>query len=74
MSSTGATPPSPPPEPPTSRGRTDKRITLAAVAGAHGIKGEVRLKLFSDSIDRLSGQKRLYLGGVARRLLAIREG
>jgi 16S rRNA processing protein RimM len=74
MSSTGASPPSPPPDPPPSRGGRDKRIALAAIAGAHGIKGEVRLKLFSDSIDSLSGHKKLYLGGVARRLLAIREG
>ena len=49
------------------------RIALAAVAGAHGVKGEVRLKLFSDSIDSLSGHNRLYVGGVERRLLSIRE-
>ena len=27
-------------------------MTLAAVAGAHGIGGEVKLKLFSDGLDR----------------------
>ena len=27
----------------------ERRIALAAVAGAHGVKGELRLKLFSDS-------------------------
>jgi 16S rRNA processing protein RimM len=47
---------------------------LAAVAGAHGIKGEVRLKLFSDSVDSLAAQDKLYVGGVERRLLAVRDG
>ena len=49
------------------------RIALAAVVGAHGVKGEVRLKLFSDSIESLSGHVKLYVGGVERRLLSIRE-
>ena len=31
----------------------ERRIALAAVAGAHGVKGEVRLKLFSDSVESL---------------------
>ena len=52
----------------------ERRIALAAVAGAHGIKGEVRLKLFSDSIESLSLQDKLYVGGLERRLLGIREG
>ncbi|MEO7654909.1 MAG: ribosome maturation factor RimM [Sphingomicrobium sp.] len=52
----------------------DKRIALAAVAGAHGIKGEVRLKLFSDSIDSLEAQDRIYVGGEVRRLIAVRAG
>ena len=34
--------------------RGERRIALAAVAGAHGVKGEVRLKLFSDSVDSLA--------------------
>ena len=51
----------------------ERRIALAAVAGAHGVKGEVRLKLFSDSVESLSRQKKLYVGGVERRLLAIRD-
>ncbi len=28
----------------------ESRVTLAAIAGAHGIRGEVRLKLFSESL------------------------
>jgi 16S rRNA processing protein RimM len=51
-----------------------RRIALAAVAGAHGIKGEVRLKLFSESIASLKRHEKLYVGGTERRLLAIREG
>jgi len=38
------------------------RIALAAVAGAHGIKGEVRLKLFG-SLEGLAGQTRVHIGG-----------
>lgn len=56
----------------TSDGRSERRIALAAVAGAHGVKGEIRLKLFSDSVDSLSRHVRLYVGGAERRLLAIR--
>ena len=51
----------------------DKRIALAAVAGAHGIKGELRLKLFSDSAASLSAHENLYVGGVERRLLFVRD-
>jgi 16S rRNA processing protein RimM len=48
---------------------TAKRIALAAVAGAHGIKGEVRLKLFG-SLDGLAEQKIVHIGG---RDLALRQ-
>ena len=39
------------------------RVALAAVAGAHGIKGEVRLKLFSDSVGSLARHPRLFVAG-----------
>lgn len=32
----------------------DKPVTLAAIAGAHGVTGEVRLKLFGESVEALS--------------------
>jgi 16S rRNA processing protein RimM len=32
-------------------------VTLAAVSGAHGVTGEVRLKLFTDSFDSLKQHK-----------------
>src|SRR5919202_570953 len=51
----------------------ERKIALAAVAGAHGVKGEVRLKLFSDSADSLAAHGQLYVGGAKRRLLAIRD-
>ncbi|MEZ5694583.1 MAG: ribosome maturation factor RimM [Altererythrobacter sp.] len=31
----------------------DKPVTLAAVTGAHGVAGEVRLKLFGEGVDAL---------------------
>lgn len=51
----------------------EKRIALAAVAGAHGVKGELRVKLLSEGIDSLSRHAKLYVGGAERRLLSIRE-
>ena len=50
-----------------------RRIPLAAVAGAHGIKGEVRLKLFSGSSESLAQHSKLFVGGTPRRLLAVRD-
>jgi 16S rRNA processing protein RimM len=47
---------------------TDESVALAAVAGAHGIGGEVRLKLFAESADSL---KRLKQVRVGNRLLTL---
>jgi len=58
---------------PASDDRSERRIALAAVAGAHGVKGELRLKLFSDSVESLSRHEKLYVGGAERRLLGIRN-
>jgi 16S rRNA processing protein RimM len=49
----------------------DGRVALAAVAGAHGIRGEVRLKLFADSADSLKTAKRLFVGGAERKLAGL---
>jgi 16S rRNA processing protein RimM len=51
----------------------EKRVALAAVAGAHGVKGEVRLKLFSDSAASLAQHQNVYVGGALRRLLSVRD-
>jgi 16S rRNA processing protein RimM len=53
---------------------TVKRIALAAVAGAHGGKGEVKLKLFTDSVDSLARQSSLTVGGTSLKLTDVRAG
>ena len=50
------------------------RIALAAVAGAHGVKGELRLKLFTDSIENLARHAIVSVGGAERRLENVRAG
>lgn len=47
-------------------------IMLAAVAGAHGIRGEVRLKLFTDGTDSIARHARFDAGGRALVLKSIR--
>ena len=51
-----------------------KRVALAAVAGAHGIKGEVRLKLFADSAESLARHPRLFVAGVERQGRVLGSG
>ena len=53
---------------------TGKRVALAAVAGAHGVKGELRLKLFSDRVESLARHSRLYVGGRELELHDVKEG
>ena len=52
----------------------ERKVVLAAVAGAHGVKGEVRLKLFADSAESLARHPALFVGGAERRLLSVRDG
>ena len=35
----------------------DKPVTLAAIVGAHGVTGEVRLKLFGEGLEALSAHR-----------------
>ena len=56
----------------TTDDRSERRIALAAVAGAHGVNGELRLKLFGDDAKSLAAQKRVHVGGVERRLTSVR--
>ena len=51
-----------------------KRVALAAVAGAHGVKGELRLKLFTDSVENLKPHSTLFVGGIERKLESVRAG
>ncbi|MFM7377061.1 MAG: ribosome maturation factor RimM [Erythrobacter sp.] len=48
-----------------------KPVTLAAIAGAHGVAGEVRLKLFGDGVATLARQKSFNDGALT--LVKIRE-
>lgn len=43
---------------------TPKSIDLAAVIGAHGVAGEVRLKLFGEGVDALAKHKSFNGGGL----------
>ncbi|PZN94028.1 MAG: 16S rRNA processing protein RimM [Alphaproteobacteria bacterium] len=47
-------------------------VTLAAVAGAHGITGEVRLKLFAQGLESLTVHKVFSAGGRTLTLKSIR--
>ncbi|HET9334836.1 MAG TPA: ribosome maturation factor RimM [Sphingomicrobium sp.] len=51
-----------------------RRVALAAVAGAHGVKGELRLKLFADSVDSLARHSHLFVGGREYVLRDIKDG
>src|SRR4029453_18490910 len=53
---------------------TGKRVALAAVAGAHGVKGELRLKLFANSVESLARHSRLNVGGREFALKDIKDG
>ena len=52
----------------------DRPVTLAAVIGAHGVTGEVRLKLFGEGAESLKAYKTLNAGGRALTLKSIRPG
>ena len=49
-------------------------MALAAVAGAHGLKGELRLKLFSDSVESLARHSHFHVGGRQLALKDIKDG
>lgn len=51
----------------------DTRITLAAIAGAHGIGGEVRLKLFAESLDSFKKHKSFEAGEHVLTLKSVRQ-
>ncbi|TFI59348.1 16S rRNA processing protein RimM [Sphingomonas parva] len=52
----------------------DSQVTLAAIAGAHGISGEVRLKLFAEGIDSLKRQQVVTVGSRPLTIAAIKQG
>lgn len=50
------------------------QVILAAVAGAHGVGGEVRLKVFAESLDSLKVHKTLLAGDRALTLKSVKPG
>ncbi len=50
----------------------DRPVTLAAIAGAHGVRGEVRLKLFGEGADSLRAYGQFHVGDRVLTLRAIR--
>jgi 16S rRNA processing protein RimM len=53
---------------------TEALVTLAAIAGAHGISGEVRLKLFAEGLDSLKRHRQLFAGERVLTLRSVRPG
>ena len=47
----------------------DKPVTLAAITGAHGVTGEVRLKLFGEGLDSLGRHKSFNAGALTLKKL-----
>jgi len=53
---------------------SDAPVTLAAIAGAHGISGEVRLKLFAEGVESLKRHKSFLAGGRPLTLQSVKPG
>ncbi len=53
---------------------SDKPVTLAAVIGAHGVAGELRLKLFGEGPESLKRYKSFDAGGRTLTLKTVRDG
>ena len=51
----------------------DNEVALAAIAGAHGISGAVRLKLFADSAGSLKRHKEVRVGERTLTITSIRD-
>ena len=52
----------------------DPQVALAAIAGAHGIGGEVRLKLFAQDVESLSRHKAVQVGERRLTLKSVKAG
>jgi 16S rRNA processing protein RimM len=48
-------------------------VALAAVSGAHGIGGEVRLKLFAEGLDSLKRHKQVRVGDALLTLISLKD-
>ncbi|TXC69320.1 16S rRNA processing protein RimM [Sphingorhabdus soli] len=65
-------PDGPPQTPPASGRGLNRRVVLAAISGAHGVAGEVRLKLFADGPDSLKRYGSFEVDGRTLTLTKIR--
>ena len=54
--------------------KPDEQVALAAVAGAHGVGGEVRLKLFAEGVESLKRHKSLLAGDRRLTLASVKPG
>lgn len=54
--------------------RARRPVVMAAVAGAHGVAGEVRLKLFTGSVDSLRTHARFEIDGRTLTMMSVRPG
>lgn len=52
----------------------DKAVTLAVIIGAHGVSGEVRLKLFGEGAEALKSYKSFDAAGRVLTLKSVRPG
>jgi len=52
----------------------ESQVTLAAIAGAHGIGGEVRLKLFAEGLESLKRYKSFQAGDRPLTLQSVKPG
>lgn len=52
----------------------DRPVTLAAIVGAHGVTGEVRLKLFGEGPESLKAYKGFDAAGRTLTLKSVRPG
>ena len=53
---------------------TDQPVTLAVIIGAHGVTGEVRLKLFGEGVETLKSYKSFDAAGRTLNLKSVRSG
>jgi 16S rRNA processing protein RimM len=51
---------------------SEAQVPLAAVIGAHGIKGEVRLKLFGESVESLRRHATVFVDGRPMKLVSVK--
>ena len=53
---------------------SDKQVVLAGIAGAHGISGEVRLKLFAGGVESLKLYEQVRVGERLLTVKSVRSG